>query len=277
MKLTVVGCSGSVPGPESPASSYLIQAPYEGRTFSLVLDLGPGAFGALYRYLDPRRGRRLRAQPPAPRPLPRPVRLLRRRPLLPDRALAAAPAATARPARPTGWPGRTTCPARRRRHADAESGHGRALRVLGLATPAVIGPFTVDTARVAHPVEAYAVRVSENVDGGGSLVFSGDTGPCDALVELARGVDLLLVGVGVPGGPGQPAGPAPDRPAGRRGRRGGGGRRGGAHPHPAVARPRPGAGRGDAALRRARLTGRDRGGLGNRVRPVTDRADGRRP
>ena len=37
------------------------------------------------------------------------------------------------------------------------------------------------------------MRVTEDVDGGGTLVFSGDTGPCDALVELARGVDLLLV------------------------------------------------------------------------------------
>ena len=57
----------------------------------------------------------------------------------------------------------------------------------------MIGPFTVDTARVAHPVEAYAIRVTENAAGGGTLVFSGDTGPAPALVELARGADLLLV------------------------------------------------------------------------------------
>ena len=54
MKLTVVGCSGSISGPDSPASSYLVQAPYDNRTFSLLLDFGPGAMGALYRYLDPR-------------------------------------------------------------------------------------------------------------------------------------------------------------------------------------------------------------------------------
>ena len=53
MQLTIVGASGSVSGPVSPASSYLVQAPHEGRTFSLLLDLGPGSFGALYRYLDP--------------------------------------------------------------------------------------------------------------------------------------------------------------------------------------------------------------------------------
>ena len=53
MEFTVVGCSGSVSGPDSPAASYLVQAPYQGRTFTLVLDLGPGAFGALYKYFDP--------------------------------------------------------------------------------------------------------------------------------------------------------------------------------------------------------------------------------
>src|SRR5690606_40786747 len=53
MRLTVVGCSGSGSGPESPASCYLVQAEHEGRTFSVLLDLGPGAFGALYRHLDP--------------------------------------------------------------------------------------------------------------------------------------------------------------------------------------------------------------------------------
>ena len=53
MQLTIVGASGSVSGPLSPASCYLVQAPFEGRTFSLLLDLGPGSFGALYRYLDP--------------------------------------------------------------------------------------------------------------------------------------------------------------------------------------------------------------------------------
>ena len=52
-----------------------------------------------------------------------------------------------------------------------------------------IGPFTVTTTRVDHPVEAYAIRVSVN---GASLVFSGDTGPTPALVELARGADLAL-------------------------------------------------------------------------------------
>ena len=49
MKLTIVGCSGSVPGPDSAASSYLVE--HEG--YRLLLDLGSGAFGALQQHLDP--------------------------------------------------------------------------------------------------------------------------------------------------------------------------------------------------------------------------------
>ena len=54
MRLTVVGCSGSYPGPESPASCYLVEADdADGRTWRILLDLGSGALGALQRYADP--------------------------------------------------------------------------------------------------------------------------------------------------------------------------------------------------------------------------------
>src|ERR1700734_2902807 len=46
MRLTVVGCAGSFPGPESAASCYLLEA--DG--FRLVVDLGNGSLGALQRY-----------------------------------------------------------------------------------------------------------------------------------------------------------------------------------------------------------------------------------
>jgi ribonuclease BN (tRNA processing enzyme) len=42
---------------------------------------------------------------------------------------------------------------------------------------------------VVHPVEAYAVRVEHEQR---SIVYSGDTAPSRALVELAEGADLLL-------------------------------------------------------------------------------------
>ena len=55
MRLTVVGCSGSYPGPDSPASCYLLEAEHDrvGRTWRVLLDLGSGALGALHRYADP--------------------------------------------------------------------------------------------------------------------------------------------------------------------------------------------------------------------------------
>ena len=48
MRLTVIGCSGSFPGPDSPSSCYLAEA--EG--FRLVIDMGNGALGVLQRYAE---------------------------------------------------------------------------------------------------------------------------------------------------------------------------------------------------------------------------------
>lgn len=192
MKLTIVGSSGSIAGPDSPASSYLIQAPYAGRTFSLVVDLGPGAFGALYRYLDPRD-----------------VDAYALSHLHPDHCLDLCAAYVASRYSPTApWPprpvhGPTGTAARLARAYDVARTDGTGSE----AGPSIaehfdyhdwradqqIGPFRVRTVPVDHPVEAYAIRVEERVAGGGSLVFSGDTGPCAALVELATGADLLLV------------------------------------------------------------------------------------
>ena len=48
MRLTVLGCAGSFPGPDSPCSAYLVQA--EG--FGLLLDFGTGAMSGLFNRLD---------------------------------------------------------------------------------------------------------------------------------------------------------------------------------------------------------------------------------
>jgi ribonuclease BN (tRNA processing enzyme) len=55
--------------------------------------------------------------------------------------------------------------------------------------PFEIGPFTVQVARVVHPVEAYGLRLEH---GGRVLAYSGDTAPTDALVGLARDADVLV-------------------------------------------------------------------------------------
>ena len=47
MQLTVFGCAGTFPGPDSPCSSYLVE--HDG--FRLVVDLGAGALGQLQRHI----------------------------------------------------------------------------------------------------------------------------------------------------------------------------------------------------------------------------------
>lgn len=51
-------------------------------------------------------------------------------------------------------------------------------------------PFAVSAREVRHTPGSLGVRVR---CGGRTLAFSGDSGPCDALVELCRGADLALL------------------------------------------------------------------------------------
>jgi ribonuclease BN (tRNA processing enzyme) len=52
-----------------------------------------------------------------------------------------------------------------------------------------IGPFRLTLARMNHPVETLGFRIAS---GGRAIAYSADTGETQALVELARGADLLL-------------------------------------------------------------------------------------
>lgn len=53
-----------------------------------------------------------------------------------------------------------------------------------------VGAFEIRTRHVLHADNALGVRVTAD---GATLAFSGDSGPCDALVELCRGADLVLL------------------------------------------------------------------------------------
>ncbi len=191
MRLRVIGASGSVPGPGNPASAYLVTGGPEDRPFHLLLDCGPGAYGELQRHLDPAA---LGA-----------VGLTH---LHPDHCLDLCALHVAGRHSPTApWPMLPVYgpPGTRERIAAAY----RADPADDLDTTAAelaqrfaftdwvieqrIGPFTVTTARVDHPVETHAVRVD---DGTTTLVYSGDTGPCAALVDLAADADLLVVEAG---------------------------------------------------------------------------------
>jgi ribonuclease BN (tRNA processing enzyme) len=177
VKLTIVGCSGSVPGPASAASSYLVE--HDG--YRLLLDLGSGAFGALQRHLDPAE-----------------VDAVVLSHLHPDHCLDVAPmvvhrrfgAGRALPRIPVLGPAGT----HDRLAVAYDPGARGGLRDVfdfAAVTPGEreLGPFRLRFARVNHPVPTYAVRVTA---GDRALAYSGDTGPSDALVSLADGADVLL-------------------------------------------------------------------------------------
>ncbi|KOX13631.1 beta-lactamase [Nocardiopsis sp. NRRL B-16309] len=52
-----------------------------------------------------------------------------------------------------------------------------------------LGPFSARVDTVNHPVDAFGIRLEHE---GSSLTYSGDTGACDSLVDLAADTDLFL-------------------------------------------------------------------------------------
>jgi ribonuclease BN (tRNA processing enzyme) len=181
MRLTIVGCSGSFPGPESPSSCYLVEAPYDGRTFQLVLDLGSGALGALQRYSSVED-----------------VDAVALSHLHPDHCLDLCgfyvfrkyhPGGSLPPIPVYGPEGTGPHIARAYGIADDAGMSAEFDFVTYPAGPFDVGPFTLEVSLVDHPAPAYAIKVSHD---GHSLVYSGDTGPCDELDEFATGCDLLL-------------------------------------------------------------------------------------
>ena len=181
LRLTVVGCSGSFPGPTSPASCYLLQAPHEGRTWSIVLDLGSGSLGPLQRYVDPRE-----------------LDAVVLSHLHADHFLDICGLYVMQRYQPDGlrrsipvW-GPADTP---ERVALAYYGHHfKPVEEFEFETVAdgsrfAIGPFDLQAWRDNHPVEAYGYRIEAN---GRTISFTGDTDTCPALGPLMTGADLVL-------------------------------------------------------------------------------------
>jgi ribonuclease BN (tRNA processing enzyme) len=180
MRLTIIGCSGSYPGPDSPASCYLLEADQDGRTWRILLDLGSGALGALHRYVDP---------------LTIDAVLLSH--LHADHCLDLTGYYVMRKYHPSGpqpripvWgPVGTADRMARAYDLPLQPGMNHEFDFRTWDGPARIGPFAVEPVPVVHPVPAYGLRVSV---GGAVVAYSGDTGPCPALDRVADGVDLFL-------------------------------------------------------------------------------------
>lgn len=176
MRLTVLGCAGSFPGPEAACSAYLVEA--DG--FRLLMDFGPGSLSALQRYsgLDA-------------------VDAILLTHLHCDHFLDACSYVVVRryapegprPPLPVYAPG--GAPARLASAYSSEEGPLDDVYTFYALQPGTfpIGPFQVTVDQMCHPVETYGVRLEH---GGKVLAYSADTGPCEALVRLAHGADLFL-------------------------------------------------------------------------------------
>lgn len=182
MLLTVLGCSGSIPGPNAAASGYLLEA--EG--FRMVVDLGNGTLSqlcdpfeidtVLLTHLHPDHCADfgaltvLRRYDPKPPYDPRERRLPVYGPSESHSRLAALFAPSASELAETDL-------------TDVFSFH------TWDSTTVHIGPFEVRAIPVAHTCEAYGFRISH---GGSTLAFTGDTSMTPTLRELADEVDTFL-------------------------------------------------------------------------------------
>lgn len=192
MRLTVVGCAGSFAGPDSPASCYLVQAEdADGRTWSVLLDLGNGAFGPLQTYLDP-------ADLDA-------VALTH---LHPDHIADVSGLYVYLRYHPDLLPGLTSIPVHgpfgtASRLADAygmapgeEMAEQIAVHTWQAGRPVQVGPLRLTPVPVHHPVPAYGVRVEgpSETDPARTVTlgYTGDTDSCVGLDDLASDADLLL-------------------------------------------------------------------------------------
>lgn len=183
MIATIIGCSGSYPGPHSPASCYLVEAHDGSKRWSILLDFGNGALGALQRHREVDE-----------------IDAVVISHLHPDHCMDLCSYYVVRnydPLQrfttklpvygPAGIQERLT----RAYEVDKDEHLDTAYDFVEMSDRATftVGPFTITPYLVNHPVEAYGIRVEAD---GKVLAYTGDTDACPALIDLERDADLVL-------------------------------------------------------------------------------------
>ena len=200
MKLTVLGSSGSMSGPASSASSYLVQA--QGfdretgkmRTWSVVLDMGPGSFGELWKQMDPRDVDALLISHGHADHMADIISFHVFLKWHPEGRQA--PLHTAGPAEVRA----------RMAQIDGYADEGEIVELLDFHPVASgdvlqVGPMRITAFPGNHTVESFGFRIegpSEDLQSTQSvtLAYTGDTDSCDGMTEMAQGLDLLLAECG---------------------------------------------------------------------------------
>jgi ribonuclease BN (tRNA processing enzyme) len=195
VKLTVVGCSPAWPNPGGAQSGYLVEGP--GR---LLLDCGPGVLA------------RLREKEPEPWPYVDAIAITH---FHLDHWGDLVPwvwGSMYGPGHETALPELYLPPNGRR--LLAELGEHLGVREMfeqtfpitefGDGVPFEAAGFHVTPVRVPHyTIESYAFRVTNKTT---VLAYSGDSGPSDALAEMARDADLFVCEATLLNGEGEPRG-----------------------------------------------------------------------
>jgi len=181
ISLTVLGCSTPYPRPGAPCSGYLVRT----SGVNLWVDCGGGTFAALQEHLAPGD-----------------VDALWISHMHPDHcadllsvfswALNAADAPRLPVYGPPGWAARLAAmlPMDTAEDAVRDSFHTHEVQT-GHAT--TVGNLNLISVGVRHSVPAFGLRVEGPA---ATLAYSGDTGPCAELIELATGADLFVCEAG---------------------------------------------------------------------------------
>lgn len=189
MRLTVIGCTGSFPGPNAAASCYMLSAKdAQGKLWRIIMDMGNGALGTLQTYIKLED-----------------IDAILISHLHPDHCVDLSGLHVAVKWDPTGWPkGPIPLYGPSDIHQYLVNTHDLPLEP-GMHTEfefhtwrnhqqVSIGPFTITPYPVVHPgKEPYALRIECQEERGKTvLTYSGDTDSCPQLVEAAREADLFL-------------------------------------------------------------------------------------
>lgn len=190
MRLVVLGCAGSFPGPDSAASSYLVQADdADGRTWSVLLDLGNGALGPLQKHGDPTALdavalSHLHADHVADMAVLGVLRRYHPAGALPALRVLGPQGTVERLAQLAG------------KDPATHTGDQFDVEAWAPGTAVAVGPLTLEPVAVVHPIPAFGVRVTGPAEDDPAravtLAYSGDTDACPGLDALAADADVLL-------------------------------------------------------------------------------------
>lgn len=183
MKLTIIGCSGSVGAPEGPASGYLVEV--DGAP-GVLMDMGPGVLASLQKVMNPSDVHVVFSHLHADHCLDLPSLTVWRRYhpqfAAKQRNLLLGPAATVEKL------GRLTSDAEGSvdEMADTFAFTPWKARQTELVDRVKITPFTA-----IHPIDSYSLRVEEATTGK-IIAYSGDSAYTDELIDCARDADVFL-------------------------------------------------------------------------------------